>query len=302
MIFALTIDCDPLWCYRRIHGIEPVGREDGVTALACARFVELAERLGIPGTLFVVGETLAEKSSARAVAAAAAAGHEIGNHSFSHHYDLSRRDDGLIEEEIEKGAAGIASAIGKRPAGFRAPGYYLGGKVLPALCRTDAIYDSSVLPAPLYQGLKAAAMGLIAARGRKSGAILSDPRESLAPRTPYRPDPFRPWRRGAGKVVELPIAAVLGVPLTGGVLALTGPSRVGWLAALAAQRPFVCLELHGVDLMDVASDDLDPDLGVIGELAMPWERKVAAIEAFVERILKTHKAMTLERAARTLGE
>ena len=54
--------------------------------------------------------------------------------------------------------------------------------------------------------------------------------------------------------------------------------------------------------MDVASDDLDPDLGVIGELAMPWERKVAAIEAFVERILKTHKAMTLERAARTLGE
>jgi peptidoglycan-N-acetylglucosamine deacetylase len=301
MFFALTIDLDPAWCYHRIYGLGEVERTSVGLECSVSRFLELTSDLGIPGSIFVVGETLSDNGLAAVIAQASALGHEICNHTHSHPYDLCRLDDDRIAREVEQGAADIERATGERPKGFRAPGYSLGSRVLPALINAGAVYDSSILPSPVYQGVKAAVFGWLWLRGRNSGAFLADPRETLGPRGPYRPDPISPWRRGTAGLIELPIGTVMGLPLTGGLLALAGPSRTTPLATLVSRKGFVCLELHALDLLDIQADGLDPALAVQPDLSIAWQRKAEAIRNFCERLLSTHKATTLARAAKILS-
>jgi len=301
MMLALTIDLDPLWCYRAIYGLPAAEPADGITATAAERFRRLAAELGMRGTLFTVGATLDDEAAAASLAAAAAAGHEIACHSHEHHYDLSRRPEEEMADDLRRANEAIQRACGSRPRGFRAPGYLLGERLLPVCERLGFAYDSSVLPAPLYQGAKGLARLLLGAAGRRSASLPGDARESLAPAAPYRPDPHAPWRRGEGRLLELPISTVLGVPLTGAVLALLGPSRTGWLAGLLRRRRFVCLELHGLDLMDIAADGLDPGLRLQPDARLPWQRKYEAVLNFCRPLLDSHRPVTLAGAARLLA-
>ncbi len=307
MILCISMDLDPLWCYQKIYGLkdqESVDKPnipDPVCPVATRRFVELAGSLGVKGTLFVVGKSLQDKKAKDEIARAAKAGHEIGNHSFSHLYDLSLRDISEIIKEIENGADAIGRCVSIRPVGFRAPGYMLGQDILSALQESGAIYDSSVMPSLAYQGLKAAAMGLLAIRGKKSGTTLADPREACGPKMPYHPDLQKPWRKGDSNILELPITSMLSIPLTGSVLAMAGPNLTGLLAAGASRNEFVNLELHGVDLMDIEADNLDPALCVQRDLSIPWQRKALAIYNFVDSLRKTHEIMTLQQAAKDFG-
>src|SRR5262249_35857960 len=100
----------------------------------------------------------------------------------------------------------IAAAVGERPVGFRAPGYTLSAMLYQVLCDQQYRYDSSVFPAAPYYAAKAAVMGALAVLGRPSRAVLGTPKVLLAPREPYFPNPEDPYRRGGGKMLELPIA------------------------------------------------------------------------------------------------
>lgn len=297
MNLALTIDLDPLWCYRAIYDLPKAEPADGITALATERFCRLAEELGVAGTLFVVGATLDDGAAAAAVAAAAAAGHELACHSHRHHYDLSRRPEAEITDDLRRALEAIGRAGGRPPRGFRAPGYLLGERLLPVCQKLGLAYDSSVLPAPLYQGMKSLARLLLGVAGRKSAALPGNAREALAPGTPYRPDPRAPWRPGSADLLELPISSVLGVPLTGTVLALLGPERAGRLAGLVRRRSYLCVELHGLDLLDIASDGLDEGLKLQPDARLPWQRKYEAVLNFCRPLLEDHQAMTLEQLA-----
>jgi len=298
--FNLSIDLDPLWCYRHIFGLPPGPREDPLLARAAERFQILLDMLEIPATVFVVGESLSDPRLVKALHAQLAAGCEIGNHTYSHPYDLSLQSGPQIADEIERGAAACHKSLGLRPQGFRAPGYALGSQVLSAVAAAGCSYDSSILPSPAYQGAKALARHWLKRQGRPSGAILADPRESLGPRLPYRPDLRAPWRHGSASLLELPISSILGLPLTGSLLAFAGPARVGLLARAAAAKAFVCLELHAVDLLDISADGIDPALGVQRDLHIPWERKLEATAAFVEGLLPSHQAATLADIAKQI--
>jgi hypothetical protein len=225
----------------------------------------------------------------------------VANHTFSHPYDLSRGGAEVIKAEIEKGADAIEAACGEKPQGFRAPGYLLGPRILEQVAAAGALYDSSILPSPVYQGIKAAAVSVLGLLGRPTGAVLGDPREAFSPARPYRPDPRRPWKRGAGPLLELPISSVLGVPLIGSVLVTAGARMASYLAALAARAGFVNLELHGVDLMDLDADGLDPALGIQRDLKVPWRKKAEIISIFVRALLQTHRPMPLREAAALLS-
>ena len=82
------------------------------------RFLELLERFDIPAAFFVCGKNVARRpATARAIAAA---GHEIGNHTYSHPRLLAcgpRR----VREEIVRAQRLIEDATGVSPGLFRAP-------------------------------------------------------------------------------------------------------------------------------------------------------------------------------------
>jgi hypothetical protein len=156
---ALSVDLDPIGLYHRIHGLSAPDRERANAALDLAldRFLDFASIAGIPLTLFVVGRELERPTFAQRLASAALAGHELGNHTLDHPYDLVRLSREQQREQIEAPVALCQRLIGVRPRGFRAPGYVVTDDLLELVRASGHLYDSSVFPSPAYYAAKAAA-------------------------------------------------------------------------------------------------------------------------------------------------
>jgi peptidoglycan/xylan/chitin deacetylase (PgdA/CDA1 family) len=297
---AVSVDLDEIHHYFAIHGLPDGG---GAAAhagydVALPRMGDFAAARGMPLTLFAVGEDLERAPSARALAALSGRGHAVENHSQHHRYDLTRLTPDAIAREVDEGAAAIARVTGRRPEGFRAPGYTVTDALFDALDTAGVAFDSSVFPCPPYYLAKAAAMGLIRLRGRASRSILDTPRVMAAPRRPYRPG--RRWdRRGTRRFMELPVQVtpVLGLPFFGQTISL-GVGVARFLARSCVGEPLVNLELHAIDFLD-ASDGLEPLVRHQPELRVPLARRLDALSAALDVLLAAGYAFVrLDEAAR----
>lgn len=307
-VCSVSIDLDPIACYYAIHalGRHPLALADVVMRRAVPRFLEMLARHGIRGTFFVVASELdggeaSALAARRRVREIAAAGHEVANHTLSHPYDLARLGPARIAEEIGRAHDLIGEAAGKAPLGFRAPGYDVSAAMLDELGRRGYLYDSSIFPAPAYYAAKAGVMAAMRLLGRKSGAVLTDPRALLAPADPYRPSATAPWRRGQAPVVELPIAVTPGllrVPAIGTNLVLAPtPLRARWLEKMR-DRAFFNLELHGIDLVDAELDGVPAELVARQpDLRVPLLQKERALEATLGRLALEYDFVPLADAA-----
>jgi len=303
-ILSVSVDLDEIDAYFAIHGLGEGEARDSraVMTHAIPRFIELFGSLGVEATFFTVGKSLETDVGARAISDLVAAGHEIANHTQDHRYDLLRLDQGERAEQIEGGARAIEAATGRRPRGFRAPGYNIDDRLFSILEKQGYAYDSSVFPCPPYYGAKAAAMAAMRLRGRKSRSILTMPTVLLAPAEPYRVGRpyFRPARHG---LVELPVAVLPYArgPFIGTALSLAGPLASSMLGALMSRRRFVGLELHGIDLLDAA----DPGMGDLLEhqpdAKIPLSRKTECFRAAITALTRRGaRAVTCETAAALL--
>ena len=80
--------------------------------------LEILARHGVPATFFMCGANVERLPSvAREVAAA---GHEIGNHSYGHPY-LFLKTPAAVRADLARAQTAIASATGVQPRWFRAP-------------------------------------------------------------------------------------------------------------------------------------------------------------------------------------
>lgn len=306
---SISIDLDPIPCYYRIHGLgtPPHELRSLIMRRCVPRYAEILARHGIFATFFAVAEDIdteilggdARASRAR-VRELVGAGHEIGNHSYSHPYDLARLTAERIAGEIGRAHELLSDAAGKAITGFRAPGYDVSVGILEELGRRGYKYDSSIFPAPGYYALKAAAMGAMAALRRPSGAVLTDPKALAAPADPYRPSPAAPWRHGQSTLVELPVAVTprSRTPVIGTSL-LIAPN---WLRARLLRavrgRTFFNFELHGIDLADAEEDGIPGELvDRQPDLRVPLARKRRALDATLDRLRLDYTFETLDQVA-----
>ncbi len=305
---SISVDLDSLPHYCRIHGLPEAmldARARGlVYGTAVPRLRALLSELGVPGTLFAIGEDVAaDAGAARALGAAHAAGVEVASHSHSHDYALSRRPPEHIREDLRRADEVLQAATGTRPVGFRAPGYTLSAALYAATVERGYRYGSSAFPATPYYTAKAAVMGALALLGRPSRAVLDSPRVLLAPRAPYRPDPSRPYARGTGAVLELPMTVMPGtrLPFIGTfVTSLPLPAvRAAYLACRG--EPFFNLELHAVDVLD-AADGIPPALvRQQRDLRVPAAVKLERLRAVFSWLKADYAVVTLAEAASRLG-
>jgi len=254
----------------------------------------------IRATFFAIGEDLEREENRNAVASLHRAGHEIANHSYHHHYDLTRRAAGDIADEVERGAAIIERACGERPSGFRAPGYVVSDVLFGALEATGVHYDSSVFPCPSYYAAKALALAAIKLRGRTSASLLDSPSVLRAPRTPYRIG--RPyWRAGQG-ILELPIGVTpTRLPYIGTSLVLGGRRISEHLTRQMLGMELINLELHGFDAADALEDGLQAFVPFRADLKRSASDKLQSLGAAI-RIMRNagYELVTLKEAARRL--
>jgi peptidoglycan-N-acetylglucosamine deacetylase len=280
---AVSVDLDEIGLYRALHGLPAVtAGAHAVYDVALARALELARAHRAPLTLFAVGRDLDRAESAERLAASASV---VENHSQNHRYDLARLPPEAIAREIGEASARIADVTGRRPAGFRAPGYALSDAVLAAVAAEGLAFDASLLPSPAYYAAKLAAMGLVALRGRTSAAVLGDPALLFAPRHPHR----------RGGVVEIPMAVTrrARVPVIGTTLVLGGARLVRGLRRDAV----VSLELHGADFLD-ARDGLADLAAHQLDLRIAHEKKARALSAALAELASAgYRFVTLEEVA-----
>ena len=255
---SISIDLDEVPRYAAIHGVEvPAGRGARAVYEACVpRLTAWLDDESIRATFFAIGEDLECEENRKTIARLHAAGHEIGNHSYHHHYDLTRRAARDIGDEIERGATIIERSCGKRPVGFRAPGYSVSDVLFSALEVSGVEYDSSVFPCPSYYAVKAAALAAIKLRGRKSSSILDQPAVLRAPKGTV---PRRPAVPAKGEWhMELPIGVTpLQLPYIGTSLVLGATELAKRLSKQMLRREHINLELHGFDVADAVEDGLE---------------------------------------------
>jgi peptidoglycan/xylan/chitin deacetylase (PgdA/CDA1 family) len=297
---ALSVDLDEIRHYHAIHALTPAApaADHAVYDRAVARFLDLASAERVPLTLFVVGADLARPQNAEVLRRAVDGGHELGNHTLDHLYDLSRREPAEVDRQISAANDAIAAHTGQRPTGFRAPGYVVNDGVYRALAAAGMAYSSSVFPCPLYYAAKAAVIGGLYAFGRSSSSIVHHPGVLSAPTAPYRVGtPY--YRRGTG-LLELPIQVTprLRLPVYGTVVSWLGPALAPRLLDGLVGRELINLELHGVDLLD--SDDGLAELGQRQrDLRLPLERKWGALTASIARLRRAgYSFVRLDEAAR----
>jgi hypothetical protein len=307
-VCSVSVDLDPLSCYYGIHGLgappEPLAHV--VLLRALPRYAELFQRRGIRATFFVVGADLERDPAGRALLSELSrAGHELGNHSHTHPYELARLPRARIEDEIGRAHEAIAGACGEAPVGFRAPGYDVSAPILEVLGARGYRYDSSVFPSWPYYLAKAGVMGAMALAGKRSRSVLGDPRALFAPVEPYRPG-GSPFSRGQSTLVELPISVSPGLRLpaigTSLLLAPTGV-RARLLESLRRRR-FFNLELHGIDLIGADEDGIPSALvSKQPDLRATLTHKLRALEATLDRLaLDYHFAPLREVAAEVQRE
>jgi hypothetical protein len=301
---SVSVDLDALHCYTRIHGLKepPPELADVILQRGLVRLLELFDRFDLKATFFVVGEDLEKSPAGRALLSqAAAAGHELGNHSQTHPYDLSR----LSRPELEREVGQCHEALrrlhpqGRPPLGFRAPGYELSAELFDVLEAHGYRYDTSLLPSPPYYAAKLAVMGLLALRGQRSASIVGPPQARMGPTQPYRPDPQRPWRRGQAAVVELPIAVIplLRLHAIGTTLIMSEPLRRLLLAGMEHQA-FFNLELHGIDLIDAEADRIPAELRARQpDLRVPLSDKLSALSQTLALLRRRCELLPLHEVA-----
>ena len=300
-LVAVSVDLDGLSRYFALHGLTEHSPSHAVYDIALPRIRKFASECGLPLTLFAIAADLARAETVTGLRGMLALGHEIGNHSLDHLYDLTLRQRTEQLHQVDTANEQFRALLSVRPAGFRAPGYTVTDELLAVVRECGMAYDSSVFPCPPYYAAKAAALIGMTLRGKRSGSIMDSPRVLRAPTSPYRiGQPY--WSRGTG-LLELPIqvAGLLRVPFIGTTLSLLGATGARLLARSLIGQRFINLELHGVDFLE--AQDVPAGLArVQPDLRVPWARK---FDAFVA-VLKLLRAngygfVRFDEAARALS-
>ncbi len=306
-IASLSLDLDNQWSYMKTHG--DVGWETFPSYLdiVVPRVLAFLKERDLKITFFIVGQDAALKKNREAIASIAAAGHEIGNHSFNHEPWLHLYSKNELVEEFYKTETALAEVTGKRPVGFRGPGYSLSPTVLEVLAERGYEYDCSTLPtyiAPLaraYYFFKSPEMTDEEREKRKKlFGKLSDGFQTLKPHI---------VDAGSKSLVEIPVTTfpVVKTPIHASYLIYMSTfsalaAKVYWKTALTMCRATgvqPSLLLHPLDFL---SGDDTSELKFFPGMNMPIERKLMLVSGFLETYTESFDVVTMSEHAKNARE
>ena len=305
-IASLSLDLDNKWSYMKTHGDAEWETFPTYLDVIVPRALAFMAERKLDITFFVVGQDAALEKNREAISSIAAAGHEIGNHSFNHEPWLHLYSKEELVEEFEKTEKAIFDATGKRTVGFRGPGYSLSPTVLEVMAERGYEYDCSTLPtyiAPLaraYYFFRSPEMSDEEREKRKKlFGKFSDGFRSLKPYS---------WQVGSGSMIEIPVTTlpIFKTPIHASYLLYLSTfskpaARIYWKTALAMCRmagvqPSILL--HPLDFL--TGEDV-PELKFFPAMNMPIEQKLALMAEFIDELAAKFTITTMREHARSLA-
>ena len=257
-------------------------------------------------TFFIVGQDAALDKNAEPIAQISDAGHEIGNHSFNHEPWLHLYSEDQLIEEFEKTENALEKVTGKRPIGFRGPGYSLSPTVLKVLSDRGYEYDCSTLPT--YIGPLARAYYFLASpnmsveekeKRKKLFGKFSDGFQSLKP---YQ------WQIGEKNLVEIPVTTLplFKVPIHASyVIYLSTFSRLAartyWKTAIQMCKMTgtqLSLLLHPLDFL---SGEDAPELKFFPAMNLPIEQKLEFVSEILENLANSFSILNMQQHAKSIA-
>lgn len=202
---SLSLDLDNLWSYLKTHGDAGWESYPSYLDIVVPRVLDFLKARCLTITFFIVGQDAALGKNRAALASIAAAGHEIGNHSFHHEPWLHLYSEAEIDAEIARAEDEIERATGRRPKGFRGPGFSCSGAVLRTLSRRGYLYDASTFPT--FLGPAARAYYFMTAKltpeeRERRKELFGSFGDGLRPLKPYK------WQVGGEALVEIPVTTL----------------------------------------------------------------------------------------------
>jgi peptidoglycan-N-acetylglucosamine deacetylase len=203
-IASLSLDVDNKWAYQKTHGDPDWESFPSYLDTLVPRVLDFLAQRSLTITFFIVGQDAVLERNRTALQAIAAAGHEIGNHSFSHEPWLSQYSREEVEREIVLAEEHITRIAGQRPVGFRGPGYSLSQAALEVLKDRGYLYDASTLPTfvgPLARSYYFFHSQLRGEELKRRQSLFGSIRDGFRPMKPYR------WRQSNG-LLEMPLTTM----------------------------------------------------------------------------------------------
>lgn len=305
-VVSLSVDLDNHWSYLKTHGNEAwrtfptyLGR---VIPLIC----EIADEFDVTLTAFAVGRDAEMEVNGEAFAMLGESRHEVGNHSFHHEPWLHLKSADEIEEEVVRAGQVIEAATGKRPIGFRGPGFSLSSDTVDTLARNGYVYDASTLPTfigPLARAYYMRQSNLDETELERREALFGGVKDVLRPIKPYL------WNGSdESTLVEIPVTTMplFRIPIHATYLlylAKISPKLSSMylrtaLSLCSLTRVQPSLLLHSLDF--IGSEDIT-DLGFFPGMDMTGAEKRRLLRGYLETLSSWGRIVPVSEHAEMVG-
>ena len=308
---AISVDIDTLESIYNGYGCRrPGGYTYAEFQMGLERIVRFLEPYQIRSTLFMVGNDFKHPANHRIIMSMAASGHEVANHTMTHAQGFRL----LSPEEKEVEIAGMEEiceqVTGRRPRGFRSPGWNIGDDALPILKRRGYLYDSSVHPTFLMPLLKFLHWRSMSSRNHIERTTMGHLKYMIAPIKPYHTSMRGFASRGGDGIVEFPLTVMpfIRLPFLATSLLAAGLKLFKGIYELLKRMGYpIQFQFHLSDFVDYEHPDLiDQVPGGKGvyvpqSLRKPLKEKMGIFQKAMDLISGDCRFSTLEAWAQNWG-
>jgi hypothetical protein len=295
---TVSLDLDDHWTYLKTRGDARWAAYPTYLPIVVPRVLDLLDELRLRITFFVVGRDAAVPAHAPLMRALADRGHEIGNHSFEHDCWLHRYRVDRLTADLAQAEEAIERATGRKPIGFRGPGFSWSSELLEILSARGYRYDASSLPTivgPLARMYFLWTARLTPEQRKERHALFGSLEDALRPLKPYR------WELGNGGLVEIPVTTMPVARIPFHLSYLLYLRTFSWYlmaayldTALALCRLFRVEPSFLLHPLDVLGPDEAPGLEFFPGMALRVDRKTEVFRYALARMQQHFEVVTLE--------
>jgi peptidoglycan-N-acetylglucosamine deacetylase len=297
-IASVSLDLDNQWSYMKIHGDKGWEEYPSYFDIFIPHILNILDELNLKITFFIVGKDTESEENRKFLKMITEHGHEVGNHSYYHESWLQTYSYEEIQNEIISAEKAIEQATGKKPLGFRGPGFSWSKDLLRVLESRGYLYDASTLPtylgplARLYYFRKS---DLSKEEKRTRKELFGKFSEGFRSLKPYY------WNLGGGKkIAEIPVTTmpVFKVPFHLSYLIYLSNISMNLmhvylecsLLLCKLTRTPVSFLLHPLDV--IGGDQIN-QLSFFPGMQTNSKRKVEVFKIVIRRLSKTYQLMNM---------